>query len=137
TNMSYRRYLDLQQMTHSFADFAAFFPPKAIVGTGDAAREMRILAASASFFDFYSARPVIGRFFNASEDKSPDGGSVAVLANKYWRVQYGGRTDVLVKTVQVAGRIYTIIGVAPLGFSGASTSTESALAPLPFSSPQS
>ena len=41
------------------------------IGTGQDAREMHVDVVSASFFDFFDARPVIGRFFDTREDSAP------------------------------------------------------------------
>jgi putative ABC transport system permease protein len=118
SNISYRRYLELSSLTRSFSKAAAFWNSKVVVGSGESAREMQTGAVSASYFDFFDARPVIGRFFTKDEDLIPDGSSVAVLGDIFWRTRYGGRADALGQTLQVAGRVYTIIGVAPPGFAG-------------------
>ena len=59
----YTRYLDLRRWTTSFSHHAAFVTATHGVGIGEAARERAILGVSASFFDFFDARPVLGRFF--------------------------------------------------------------------------
>src|SRR5215207_5414921 len=75
----YSRYLDLRRWTTSFSQFAAFFPTTVAVGTGIASRERPIAAVTASYFDFFNARPVLGRYFVAAEDTTPSGANVAVL----------------------------------------------------------
>src|SRR5215208_1953777 len=62
-NIQYTRYTDLQRWTTSFDRMAAFGYRQAAIGSGDDAREVAVAAVSASFFDFFSARPVLGRFF--------------------------------------------------------------------------
>src|SRR5690349_14190856 len=73
----YARYLDLRNWTTSFSQTAAFFPTDAAVGSGDAVRKRPIVAVSASFFDFFDARPELGRYFVAAEDTTPSGAFVA------------------------------------------------------------
>lgn len=114
---SYTRYLDLQKWTSSFSAFAAISPTDLVVGTGEAAHEAHVVAASASFFDFFSARPALGRFFSAQEDTVPVGTNVAVLGYGYWQSHYGGR-NVIGETVDLGYVQCTIIGVAPAGFTG-------------------
>ena len=70
-----------------------------------------------AFFDFFNARPVLGRFFVAAEDTTPRGAQVAVLGYAYWKSEFGGR-DVLGESLQVDNVLCTIIGVAPEGFVG-------------------
>jgi putative ABC transport system permease protein len=113
----YTRYLDLQRDTSSFSQVAAFYERAVAVGGGESARELRIGAVSASFFDFFTARPVLGRFFTAAEDVTPRGAEVAVLSYAFWRSEYGGR-NVLGDVLQVDNVRVTIIGVAPEGFNG-------------------
>jgi predicted permease len=103
---------------------------KVAVGIGDAARERRVGAASASIWSFFDAKPVIGRFFTADEDQVPAGTRVAVLSHAFWRSEYGGDPKVLGKTMHIGPGIYTIIGVAPKGFAGLSLETPAAFAPI-------
>ncbi|MFN2563576.1 MAG: ADOP family duplicated permease [Gemmatimonadaceae bacterium] len=115
---AYTRYLDLLESTRAFARMAAFSERTVAVGTGEQAREMTVGAVSASLFDFFHARPVLGRFFTADEDRPPVGALVAVLGYGYWRSAHGGRPDVIGQTLHIGPQIYTIIGVAPEGFVG-------------------
>lgn len=114
----YTRYLDLRRLTHSFSDWAAFSNRTLPVGTGPDARELTVGTVSASFFDFFDAQPVLGRFFTAAEDSIPVGATVAVLGYGYWQTHLGGRTDVLGQPIMIETTNYTIIGVAPREFQG-------------------
>lgn len=113
----YTRYLDLKKWTSSFSQYAGFAEANMAVGTGDAARERTVATVSASFFDFFDARPALGRFFGASEDQTPVGAPVLVLGHGFWQSEFGGR-DVIGQTLQVRNVPSTIIGVAPDGFIG-------------------
>ena len=119
-NVQYARYRDLTNWTHSFARTAEFTWRKLAIGAGDEAREMQVGAVSASFFDFFDARPALGRYFTAAEDSAPAGAPVAVLGYGYWQTAFGGRREALGRTLQVGATLYTIIGVAQRGFSGLS-----------------
>ena len=116
-NTPYTRYNDFRNWTSSFSEFAALTPNIAVVGVGEAAREEPIVGVSASFFKFFDAKPVRGRFFDASEDQTPAGAKVAVLGYGYWQARYGGR-DVLGETIKILNYDCKIIGVAPEGFVG-------------------
>jgi len=113
----YARYLDLKRATSSFSQYAAFFPTTVAVGTGEAARERPIAAVSASFFEFFDARPALGRFFVAAEDVTPMGAKVAVLSFAFWQAEFGGR-DVTGESIRVGNIDCTIVGVAPERFIG-------------------
>ncbi len=113
----YTRFLDLQRNTSSFDVMAAFSERPLAVGDGDRARELQVGTVSASYFTLFDAPPVLGRYFDASEDQPPRGAEVVVVSYAYWMSAYGGR-NVLGERLRVDNVRATIIGVAPKGFSG-------------------
>jgi predicted permease len=130
TVFPYTRYLDLQRSTTSFSQSAAFSLNNWAVGTGDGAREQTVAAVSASFFEFFDARPSLGRFFGASEDVVPRGAAVAVIDHGYWERELGAR-NVLGESIQIGRLNYVIVGVAPKGFVGVATErTPAAYVPI-------
>jgi len=128
--IEYRRYLDLAASS-TLSQSAAYSPADLAVGTGQDAREMHIDVVSASFFDFFDAHPVIGRFFDNSADSSKAAVPVVVLGNALWKSHFAGRRDVLGHQLQVGSLDATIIGVAPEGFVG-SDETQPADAFIPI-----
>ncbi|HEY2379202.1 MAG TPA: ADOP family duplicated permease [Gemmatimonadaceae bacterium] len=113
----YARYLDLERWTSSFSQYAAVSAWQLAVGPSDVGRERQTAGVSASFFGFFTARPALGRFFDASEDSVPMGADVVVISYDYWQSSMAGR-NVLGEKLQVGPRLLTIIGVAPKGFVG-------------------
>jgi predicted permease len=71
---------------------------------------------SGEFFEVLGVRPARGRLFSRSEDagESP----LAVLSHAYWQRRFGGRHDVLGRTLTIRETTVTIIGVAADGFLG-------------------
>jgi len=114
----YVAFEDLKRWTTSFSSFAGYTTRRLAVGEGDNAREMLVGFVSYSFFDFFNAPPVIGRYFTAPEDTTPAGAAVAVLTYPMWRMQFGGRADVIGSTIRIGSVVYSVIGVAPRGFEG-------------------
>jgi putative ABC transport system permease protein len=119
-SFEYRRYQDFRRWTSSFSHMAAYSLAMIAVGSGQDAVEVPVGRASASLFDFFDARPVLGRFFTPQEDSLPAGSKVAVLGYGFWQTRFGGRRDVLGQRIQISSDEFTIIGVAPEGFAGAS-----------------
>lgn len=117
-SLEYRRYLDLSEWSSSFSQIAAFSTGKAAIGTAQDVTEGTIGRATANLFDFFDARPVIGRFYTAQEDALPTGERVAVLGYAAWQRRYGGRAEVLGTKIEIGSATFTIIGVAPKGFGG-------------------
>jgi predicted permease len=114
----YARYRDVATLTTSFSHEAAHTSRSLAVGVGDAAREMQIGVVSASFFTFFDAPTVQGRYFTAAEDQPPAGEPVTVLSYAMWQTQYGGVESILDSMVQIGSTKYSIVGVAPPGFVG-------------------
>jgi predicted permease len=117
-SVQYARYRDITNWTHGFARTAQITTRKLAIGVGADSREMQVGVVSASFFGFFDAPPALGRYFTTAEDTTPAGAAVAVLGYGYWRTAYGGRSDVLGRTMQIGATVYSIVGVAPKGFVG-------------------
>jgi putative ABC transport system permease protein len=116
SGVTYARYVDLSNWTRSFSHLAQFTTSDLAVGVD--AREMRVAGVSASFFDFFDASPVAGRYFGLAEDSPPSGTPVVVLGYGYWKADFGGRRDAIGSTIRIGALLYTIIGVSPAGFGG-------------------
>jgi putative ABC transport system permease protein len=116
--VQYARYVDLTNGTRSFARTATFTERRLAIGEGTDSREMQVGVVSAGFFGFFDAPPVLGRYFTTTEDAPPNGAAVAVLGFGFWQTRYGGRRDVLGQTLRIGATLYTVIGVAPRGFTG-------------------
>jgi predicted permease len=111
-------YTTMRDKTRSFDGVAIYGEIKARAGTGEDSREIPTERASWDMFPLLGVKPVLGRFYNADEDKPPKGADVAVISYDTWRKDYGGLNSVLGKTIEFSNKKYTIIGVAPKGFTG-------------------
>ena len=58
------------------------------------------------------------------DDRTVGESRVVVLAHAYWLTRFGGRPDVLNKTIIVNGQSMTVVGVAPRGFDGTTLGCE-------------
>src|SRR5262249_13942524 len=62
--------------------------------------------------------PALGRVFTAAEDQLPGRSPVVVLSYGLWQRDFGGRADVIGRTVRLNATEVTIVGVAPQSFTG-------------------
>jgi putative ABC transport system permease protein len=130
-NTTYKRVLEIDSLTTSFARTAAYFVSEVAIGSGVESRERPVFGAGARFFEFFDAPPVLGRYFGRSEDSLPIGAPVAVLSYAFWQGEYGGRRDVINETIKVGTETFTIIGVAPPGL-GVEFATKPVLLIIPI-----
>jgi len=107
----------LRDRDPDFAEVAMYEPGMRVFGTGVDARQVHTLAASANFFPLLGVRPALGRFYLAAEDQPPAGTPRAVLGYGFWQSQFGG-ANVLGRVIDVDDVHYTVVGVAPRGFTG-------------------
>ncbi|HEY5060596.1 MAG TPA: ABC transporter permease, partial [Gemmatimonadaceae bacterium] len=86
-------------------------------GRGASATKLRAGLANESYFSVFGTRATIGRLFQAG-DGSMAAPPVAVVSDGLWHSRFGGRISAVGRTLVVAGRVYTIVGVAEPGFTG-------------------
>ena len=72
-------------------------------------------AVSAALFRVLQVAPILGRTFT-SEDDTPAGASVALLAHGFWMDRFGGDPKIVGQTIRLNDRPYTVIGIMPRGF---------------------
>jgi predicted permease len=73
---------------------------------------------SANYFDVLRVTPMLGRTFAAEEDKTPGAAAVVVLGHSLWQRRFGSDQNIVGTTVDLNGRAYNVIGVAPPSFKG-------------------
>ena len=111
-----RDYLDWRDQNRTFRDLAAYSDRGGfnLTGAGDAER-VRGMLVTASFFPLLGVKPQLGRTFLARED-APGGSPVVVLGYSLWQRRFGGRSDVLGRSIRLDGHVCTVLGVMPPGF---------------------
>jgi predicted permease len=112
-------YLDFTdwQEARSFASVAAYWTSELTLGRNMDAVRLNACLTSASFFRLLGIEPAMGRFFDESEDR-PGAATLAVLSHGLWQAKFGGDPTVLGRTIDIGRGTYTVIGIAPSGFSG-------------------
>jgi putative ABC transport system permease protein len=113
---NYVRYQELAPRLKTL-DIAAYTRHALSFGVGPEAIEIRAECVTPTFFPVLGAVPVIGRAFVPGEDALGQP-RTAILSHGFWRRQFGKDPDVLGRTVTIAGRAHTIVGVAAPGFTG-------------------
>jgi predicted permease len=83
-------------------------------------------AATGNVYEELGVRPVVGRLLAAGDMTvdPPGADAVAVLGYGFWQRHYRGDVSVVGRTIQVEGEPFTVVGVAPAGFTGFALVTE-------------
>src|SRR5882672_2405584 len=116
---SHQEYRELRENGRDvFVDLAALEFAVAGIGRDHEMRRSFAFLTSENFFDVMGAKPFRGRFYNAEECKPNANIAVVVASYGFWK-RMGSRSDFVGSTLQINGQPYTVIGIAPDGFSGA------------------
>src|SRR5213082_2816942 len=127
---SYPLYTLIRDSAHAFSEVAAFAGTRATgVGRGPDAHEAQLDLVSGSFFSLLGVKPALGRFYGVDEDRL-GGPRVVVLSHAFWKLQFGGDPGVLGRELRLGQNVYTVIGVAPEGFTGVNLEGVDLWAPL-------
>ena len=112
---SYPDYQDYQQNS-VFDGLAAYTGGGGAILSGNGEPEsVPAVRASANFFSVLGVDPVLGRTFQAGEDK-PGGPKVTVLTYGFWQRKFGGDPEIVGRSLTINGESYTVIGVLPASF---------------------
>ena len=117
---SYRDYVDIMERSKSFDGLVAFARPTVGFATGAGAMPKLSIGmlVSGNFFRVAGVAPELGRDFRPEEDQVPGRDAVVILGHDFWAQQFGADPSILGRTVRLNGIDFTVVGVAPAGFTG-------------------
>jgi predicted permease len=92
----------------------AFYP----MGRGPEATRVAGAQVTPGFFPLLGVRPHRGRFFQEDEANEANPQPLAVIGYGFWQRRFGGRDDAIGQSLELGNQRYTIVGVAPKGFTG-------------------
>jgi len=108
----------LEQQQQAFSALAAWSTERFDLGKGGEARYAEGLWVGGDFFRALEVNPVLGRLFSKSDDYRGCGVQGVVISDAFWQREFGGRVNVIGKTLSLDGHPFQIIGVTPPSFSG-------------------
>ena len=114
-SVSAPNFVDWRARTHAFQGMAASRNiAVSLLGVGEP-EELSAAMVSSDFFRTLGVTPVLGRGLQAGEDQGQ--GTVAVISEGLWRERFGADRGILGRTIDLGGRPYAIVGVAPASLS--------------------
>ncbi len=114
--LSYLDFEDWKKLNKVFRSLDAYaLNGSFTLGTQMGAEQVPGTRVSAGFFRTLGVTPVIGRDFQLGED-SPAAARTVVLSYAAWQKRFGGKPDVLGRSLTLNGHPTVIIGVLPKRF---------------------
>jgi putative ABC transport system permease protein len=111
----YPNYAEYRDQSTTFSHMAAFNNTARIFTDGGEPERIVGAHSTANFFDVLGVRPQYGRTY-ADAEGAPGSTAVIVLSHGLWQRRYGGRADLLEKTIEINGRPVRVVGIMPAGF---------------------
>jgi putative ABC transport system permease protein len=111
--------LDFESLKHEqdIWDKMALYQRWYVSFNGSAGPEMlRSANVSTNFFDLFEVPPAFGRTFYPDENQ-PGKESVAIISDSIWRKRFAADPSVIGKQLLFGANSYTLVGIAPEGFS--------------------
>jgi hypothetical protein len=114
----YSPYLTLREKIGSM-DVAAYWPQTLSLNRGPGAVPVSAEFVSYNYFDVLGAQPALGRWFDENEETAGRLSAVVVLSDRLWKSRFQADASIIGRPVWITNAEYTVIGVAPGGFTGA------------------
>lgn len=116
--VSYRSFEVWRSQNRTFADLAVYYRnsgwSRVMLSGAIEPQSVQAGFTSANFFSLMGVPPILGRVFDAAEERRR--APVAVLSRALWERYFGAESGALGRTIEVDGRAFTIIGVMPRQF---------------------
>ncbi len=114
----------MKQRQQSFEEFSAYISISLSLSNGKEAQRYDGAFIEPKAFSVFGGQAHLGRTFIDSDvkkafvdtERSPDHSDVVIISYQVWQEYYNKNPEVIGKTVQVNGKIHTVIGVMNEGF---------------------
>jgi predicted permease len=117
SNSSYPDYFDLRD-SGTFASLAAYTPVSMTMEANGQPEAVAGQLVSGNYFEVLGVKIPIGRGFAPDDDRLGAPVRVAVISHALWQRLFNADRSLIGRTVRVNSNPYTLIGIAPPGFSG-------------------
>ncbi len=118
--MSIPDYLDFRARMSAGKSLAAFVTLGTLLRSAESQRAVTVAFVSGNYFSTLRVPPILGRTLTADEEGPTGAHPVALISEVVWRSAFGGRADILGRTIQLGPASVTIVGVLPASFVGTS-----------------
>ncbi|MEN6333038.1 MAG: ABC transporter permease, partial [Phycisphaerales bacterium] len=116
---NYPLFRDYQRDNSVFSDLCAVAEMPVGLGVDAATERQQALLVSGNYFRMLGVAAAVGRTFAEDEGVEIDDAPVVVLSHGLWSRRFGGDPQAVGRAITVNGKPFTIVGVAPREFFGA------------------
>ena len=113
--LSYPDFLDWRRLNKSFSSLDIYTGAGLLLRAGTDTEPVQGERVSGGFLTTLGVHPILGRDFNADEDRL-GGPNVVILSYGAWIHRFGARRNVIGQTVDLDDQAYSIIGILPRSF---------------------
>ena len=121
----------LVERNRSFDAIAVFKPWRPTSTDASQPEQLHGQRVSAGYFRVLGVGPMLGRDFQASDDRL-NGPNVAILSDALWRRRFGGDPAIVGRQITLDDNSYSVIGVMPGGFENVLAPSAELWAPLQY-----
>ena len=109
-------FRDLRREMHGYGEVAAYTPGDAsLAEPGQPAEMAYAIRITANFLGTLGIPPQLGRDFRPGEELHGND-RVVIISQRCWQNRFGGRADIIGRTLRVDGAPHEIVGVMPATF---------------------
>jgi predicted permease len=116
-SFSYPNYTDLRDNSPVFTSLMAHNLAMVGLTEGESTRRVFADVVSSNYFATFGVAMFQGRPFTAAEERPDANVNSVILSHSYWQ-RHGADPNALGKTVRINGHNFSVVGVAPEGFTG-------------------
>ncbi len=117
--LSYVEYRELRDATPAVFEQISWSTYGLVVRElGNRTTTLTAELVNGDYFPLLGVRAWVGRLLGRDDDVAPGASPVVVLSFDYWQEAFGGSPGVVGAQLRLAGRPYTIVGVAPASYTG-------------------
>ncbi len=117
-DMTYPLFEEVRDHQQAFDGLFAWAHGSAAIGEGNNLRPVRLLWVSGETFHTLGVAAERGRLLIPDDDRRGCGRAHAVLSHALWQSQFGGRDDIIGKTITIFMLQADVVGVTPPSFFG-------------------
>lgn len=117
TDFSYPSYTNLRDNNDALSGLIAYSSTNLGLAAGDTTERIRGEFVSSNYFSTLGVRPAVGSGF-APDDERSGAQRAAIISHALWNRSFGAQPSVLQRTINLNGRTFSVVGVAPKSFQG-------------------